>query len=293
MDLAQCDEHGVGPKRRETLVRAGLLARPVQGVLDTEPGERRTIDNDHRRAAWLGLLAYGPETVAVGRSALALLGVQGLPTAAMTEVALPRARSAIPRLGVPLRQYDAGLRCVRFGDRLIAEPRWALAQAVPTLPRWSALSLMDSALHQRLVVDLDDLGVAHDLARRRRGVEKTHRWWELADGRAESPPETWARLSCLDAGSPPDQLQVPVLDRSGILLGRGDLGWRLRDGRWLIGEVDGLSVHERVEALLHDRRRQNELVQHGYDVLRFTPSEARSHQLGRTIRAFLHSRHTP
>ena len=47
---------------------------------------------------------------------------------------------------------------------------------------------------------------------------------------------------------PPDELQVEIRDDDGRFLGRGDLGWRLGDGRWLIAEIDGREFHETPEA---------------------------------------------
>src|SRR5690606_37367270 len=99
------------------------------------------------------------------------------------------------------------------------------------------------------------LAHAHDLARGRRGVERTHPWWALSDARAESPNETRVRLDCVDCGVPPDDLQVWIYDAHGRQLGRGDLGWKKRNGRWLIAEVDGAEVHSLVPALYQDRQR--------------------------------------
>ena len=93
------------------------------------------------------------------------------------------------------------------------------------------------------------------------------------DRRAESPLETFARLECVDAGVPPDDL-VEIRSSRGHLLGRGDLGWRLPHGRWLIAEIDGREFHERPDALLRDRSRQNALVSSGrVDILRFTATD--------------------
>jgi hypothetical protein len=133
---------------------------------------------------------------------------------------------------------------------------------------------MDSALFQQLH-DPAGLEHAHALAAGRRGVARTHEWWALADGRAESPNETHVRLDCADCGVGAHDLQVPVWDASGILIGRGDLGWRKRDGRWLMAEVDGEEVHSAVAALFHDRHRQNLFLANGADTLRFTWRDTR------------------
>ena len=276
LSSAQCALHEVQRWHLVSRLSSGTVRRIARDVYEVAPAVPvPSVSGRHERATWLGLLAYGPEAVAVGRSALVLLGVQGLPVDPVTEVALPRGRSVRVRGVAPLRQFDAGMTTVEVQGRRVAAPVWALAQTVPTVTRRHAVALLDSALHVGLLTGAPDVEVSHDLARRRRGVLRTHDWWRLADGRAESPPESWARLDCLDHGVPPDDLQVPVRDAHGILRGRGDLGWRRRDGRWLIAEIDGVSIHELPQALLHDRRRQNDLVAQGFDVLRFAPQDLR------------------
>ena len=259
-------------------------------MYDTRPGDVGLLSGQERavRAAWAGLLAYGPEAVSIGAAACALLGIEGLPWPPVAEAALPGGRSTRSRDGILLRQYDAGLRVVPVAGRLVAAPEWALAQTVPRAGRGSAVSMMDSAQQHKLL-DAEGLALAHDLARRRRGVERTHEWWALSDGRAESPLETLGRLDCLDVGIAPDELQVDVFDALGVLLGRGDLAWKQRCGRWLIGEMDGRVPHELPQALLHDRSRQNDFVVSGEaDVLRFTYRDVGPHhRMGRTVRRFL------
>lgn len=110
-----------------------------------------------------------------------------------------------------------------------------------------------------------------------RGAVRARSWLPLVDRRAESPLETFARLACVDGHVPPDDLQVEIKTPGGRLIGRGDLGWRLGDGRWLIAEIDGRTFHENPEALLRDRARQNALVSTGrVDVLRFTAADIRT-----------------
>ncbi|MBD5785821.1 hypothetical protein IF650_06465 [Cellulosimicrobium terreum] len=271
----QCDEHGLGSHRRARLVDQRRWRTVTHTVYDTVvtpvPQRTGTRDHDHRRrrAAWLALLAYGPEAVAVGSCALVLLGVQGVRTDPTPEATLPGARAARSRDGIHLRQFDDGMTLTRVGGRWVATPDWALAQAVPEMGRRRAVAAMDSARRLGLL-STTGLERAHDLARGRRGVARTHSWWGESDARAESPLETFARLDCVDAGIAPDELQVEVHD-VGRLLGRGDVGWRLPDHRWLIAELDGTDVHSEPEALLRDRARQNDLVACGaVDLLRFT-----------------------
>lgn len=275
LSARQCAEHGVGSHRRSRLVSQGRWHRVTHAVLDTIPtplhdrdGARRH-DHLRRRAAWLGLLAHGPDAIAVGPCALVLLGVEGVRTDVVPEVTLPGARAGRSRDGIVLRQFDDGMTVTLVEGRWVATSDWALAQAVPEMGRMRAVAAMDSARYRGLLT-ADGLAHAHDLARGRRGVARTHAWWAQSDGRAESPLETFARLDCTESGIAPDDLQVEVFD-GDRLLGRGDLGWRLPGGRWLIAELDGVDVHSVPAALLRDRARQNDLVACGaVDLLRFT-----------------------
>ncbi|WP_139123144.1 type IV toxin-antitoxin system AbiEi family antitoxin domain-containing protein [Cellulosimicrobium cellulans] len=271
LSIEQLTAAGVTSRVACRRVDTGAWRRVTRGVYDVAVGAHgESWDGRRRRAAWLGLLAYGCDAIAVGTAALALHGILGLPARVRPEVALPRASDRASRDGIRLRQFDAGMTTVVIGGRRVASPDWALAQAVPELPRPNALAVMDSAMHRGL---LDATGIerAHDLARGRRGVAATHELWGLADGRAESPLESFGRLDCVDAGVPPDTLQLPLLDLAGRVTARADMGWRLGSRRWLVAEMDGQDVHAAPDAVYADRVRQNRLVASGaVDVLRFT-----------------------
>ena len=282
----QCDAKGVNASRRHRLVAAGRCSSPTRGVLDLSAAvaelgiaEADGPDLRRRRAAFLALLAHGPQAVAVGQCALALLGVQGLPLHIRPEVAMPGGTPRATRDGIVVRCFAQRIRVVQLHGFRVAAPVHALAQAMPELDRDHAIAVLDSAVRTRLV-DGEDLPEVARLVRGRRGAARTRAWWRLVDGRAESPLETRARLQCSDAGVPPDELQVPVRDVTGRIVARGDLGWRLRNGRWLLAEIDGAGPHATPQALFEDRRRQNAIVGTGrVDVLRFTAADIASGRL--------------
>jgi hypothetical protein len=274
---AQCDEHDLDRHRRHRLVAAGRASRATQGVLDvaglvdaaglTLP---RGPDHVRRRAAHSALLAFGPGAVAVGQCALALLGIQGLPSTIRPEVGLPGGSARRARDGIVVRRFRVATPTVRRGGFRVMAPTQALAQSVRELRRDCGVAVLDSAVQQRLI-RADELDAVLDAARDRVGAARVRTALALVDGRAQSPLETFARLQCVDAGLPPDDLQVPVRDATGRIVARGDLGWRLRRGRWLLVEIDGAGPHSTPEALFADRARQNAVVATGRaDVLRFT-----------------------
>ncbi|UFU07110.1 hypothetical protein [Ruania halotolerans] len=146
------------------------------------------------------------------------------------------------------------------------------------MTRASALSVLDSALHQGRA-DAATLRRVKTLVRGRRGAARTHEYWDLVDGRAESPLETRARLIFHDADVAPDELQVPLRNADGAVMAYGDMGWRLADGTWLIVEMDGREVHAAPEAVYRDRARQNEVLAAGRTLfLRFTGADLGRHQ---------------
>ncbi len=292
----QADAAGVGSTRRTRLVRDGMWGRPTHGVYDPTPGVRYGVDERRRRAAWTGLLAYGPGAVAVGSCALALLGVAGLPATLAPEVALPAGRHHRPRDGVRVRCFGetVPLEAVRHGAALVAGLTTALVQAVPELGPRHALAVLDDVTRRGLLSAEGALEVRRRVVGRR-GAAGVRDVWALVDARAESPLESFARWDCTVAGLAPDELQVELRSTSGRLLGRADLGWRIDDGRWLLVEIDGRDVHESPAALLHDRHRQNALLGTGrVDVLRFAASDlGPSGVMLRTLRAHLGRRRAP
>lgn len=272
LSVRQCGDHGVTRQQLAARVRRKKWAPAARGVYDTglvTPGGD-PYDHRRRRAAVLGLLAY-PAAVATGSCALVLRGVAGTPAELRPEVTLPDGTSRVSRGPVtvrrlPLSRWDLvdGFACAATDE--------ALRQAVPRLDRRHALAVMDSALHRGLVTPAE-VTAAHDAVRGHRGVARTHRLWELADGRSESPAESWARLSCHDLGVPPDVLQLPVV-LAGRTVARVDLAWLLPDGGALLVEVDGAEVHSTPGAVVDDRRRQNLIDSRRTVVRRFSGTDA-------------------
>lgn len=234
------------------------------------------FDVARRKSAWTGLLAMGPDAIAVGCCALALHGVAGLPTQLPPEVTLAKARAAGGPSGVLVRRYQHVPVRVRHAGWSVSEVPTALVHALPGLKRDSAIAVLDSALNQGHL-SAGELTEVRRQLRGRRGAARVAPWWPLVDGRAKSPLETWARLDCIDHGLPPDELQVEFRDARGAVIGRGDMGWRRRNGGWVIVEMDGQQVHSEPDALYRDRQRQNRLLTNaGAILLRFT-----SHDLHR------------
>jgi hypothetical protein len=281
----QCAEHGVGSSTRTTLVRRGAWARVARGVYDTglaTPSGNEWGDS-HQRTTWLSLLA-GPRTaVPVGLTALALHGVWGLPRSlpAMISYGGRHTAGAGP---TTVRQFARPLRTTLVAGREVADVETALVQALPEVGRDLAVVMVDNCLHQRLLTPAG-LDRVRRAVRGRRGAARLHQVWPLVDGRAASPLETRARLGCIDAGLPPDDLQVIVLDDDGEFIARGDLGWIHPDGHWVVAEMDGLDLHSRPDPLFGDRSRQNSVVRRTTaKMFRYTGADVRSGRMVRELR---------
>ncbi|GAB2499374.1 hypothetical protein GCM10027063_43680 [Promicromonospora xylanilytica] len=267
MSAAQCGAAGVGPSQRRSLVGRGSWRRTARGVYDTGavPAHRHPHDVDRLRSAWCALLARR-RAIAVGACALVLHGVQGLPRRLTPEVALPRGAAGRTRDGIIVRQYLTRSETVVVQGREVADVPRALAQALPRLSRDEAVACLDSALNQGLI-RTEELATVERLLRRRRGSAKVRAWLPCTDARAESPPESHARLRLRDAGIGPDDLQHEFFDSRGTFLGRADLAWRLGDGRWLIVEIDSQEFHGTERQVRHDAARQNGLVSDGRNIV--------------------------
>jgi len=127
---------------------------------------------------------------------------------------------------------------------------------------------LDAILHARLV-DLSDLVRYVESNPGAKGVARLRRATSLADARSESPMETRLRLQLLKARLPRPSVQAELHNASGHFLGRADLYYP--DCRLVI-EYDGDNHRERLAA---DLRRQNALVNAGYQLLRFTAADLR------------------
>ena len=90
---------------------------------------------------------------------------------------------------------------------------------------------------------------------------------------AESPMETRLRWVLVRSGVPPPQVQAELTDGDGRFLARVDMYYA---SARLVVEYDG-SIHR--DRLFADDRRQNQLVNAGYTVLRFTSADMQSPEL--------------
>jgi hypothetical protein len=105
----------------------------------------------------------------------------------------------------------------------------------------------------------------------RRGGRRFARVVGLADGRAESPPESRLRVRLVLAGLPAPQVQFGIYGEDGFIA-RVDLAWpELK----IAIEYDGLDHVGSARRMHDDRRRLNRLVAAGWTVLHVTAPRLR------------------
>lgn len=266
--LTQALSAGLRKHEVESLCRGGRWRRLALGtyLIDAE-----FFDVVPRRARIrAAVTSLGPRAMAVLDTAAELHGMAGLRAAEEIHVSVPvddprgqRRRDpaiVVHQLTVP----PTGLGAV--SGIPATTPVRTVADVILRVDRFSAVSVLDSALHQELL-SLGDIAAIPALIRGRRGALAARRHLVEADARAQSPLETRVRLRCADGKVAPDTLQHEVRDEGGFLLGIGDLAWlRAR----LIGEADGKGPHSLPDAVYEDRRRQNRIANAGWVILRFT-----------------------
>lgn len=187
-------------------VRQGKLIRVWHGVYaPTEPdyfGKLVSLDT-----------YIGQHAVACMGTAAALYGfdTEGTTTVHILDPSR-RIRPAVglmvhQRLGAPLQRVDG---------RLATAPAWSAVEIARTLRRPRALATLDAALHTGLCTPAQLVEAATQQSGRR-GIVAVRGLLALADGRAESPMESEARLVMHDNGLPRPELQFVINGRWEML----------------------------------------------------------------------------
>ncbi|MFN2494917.1 MAG: hypothetical protein ABR608_03270 [Pseudonocardiaceae bacterium] len=276
-----------GPFLGTEAVRAGVL---TSGQL-RGPAVRRLFqdvyvpagipDSHELRCAAAGLV-LPPEAVITGRSAATLRGVTLARAKDPVELVVPETVRIFRRAGFDIRRTE------QRADE--AEPWGRIGLATPlrmsldllldrTLP--DAVADLDAVLRAGLV---DRAALRGRLSQRRdRGIVRARQAEQLADPRAESPPESRMRVwLVLDGLSPVPQYWI---EESRGRLARADLAFPEQqvaveyDGSWREGEL---------WALNRDRERLNRVQAAGWEVVFVTaPLLAHPSRMIRTVRAAL------
>jgi hypothetical protein len=163
--------------------------------------------------------------------------------------------------GLVVHRRD-GAPLVMVGERPATSPAWTAVEVARSLRRPRLLATLDAALRSRSCSQ-PELWLAASQQAGRRGIVAVRDLIPLADGLAESPMESEARLAMIDGGLPIPELQYEIIDGNGELR-RVDFAW---PEQCVAVEYDGLDWHSGSDAMRRDRRRQAALQDVGWIVI--------------------------
>ncbi|MCZ4557220.1 hypothetical protein ABIC28_002322 [Rhodococcus sp. PvR044] len=179
-------------------------------------------------------LFAGPDAVLTGFSAAALHGSRWIDASEPAEVIRPGHHRATRKLIVHDCRLEPDEITVVDGIRVATAAR-AGFDLGRRLSRVSAIVALDALCNATGLKPAEVTRLAEQHPRAR-GLVRLRSILGEVDAGAESPPETHTRLAIVDAGLPPPETQIPIVENDGWRFACADLGWR----EWsVLVEYDG------------------------------------------------------
>lgn len=261
---------GVTTNQIRALAQRGALVRLGRGVYADAAKTGKYSDligGEHLLQAVAALAVVGPGATVSRQSAAQLYGIALLRKPGKTvTLTCPPQRGGRARAGIKL--YAANLPAGHLDGRVrfrLTTPARTVVDLARTLDFRAGVVTADSALHKKLTTK-DELRLVIAACPQLRGIKRAREVVEFADGLAESPLESIARVVFRDCRLPPPELQVWL--REDV---RVDFYW---EKYRTIAEVDGAAKYDldpgRARAQL-DRDRL--LRRDGFEVVHFTWAE--------------------
>lgn len=166
-----------------------------------------------------------------------------------------------PTVGLMVHQR-AGARLQRVAGRLATAPAWTAVEVARQQRRPRALATLDAALHS-MQCSRNEIEITVSEQRGRRGIVAVRELLPVADGRAESPMESEARLVMVDHALPPPELQYPIHGGDGELW-RVDFAW---PAARLAAEYESIDWHAGRAEMLRDKKRLAKIQELGWTVI--------------------------
>lgn len=253
--VASHAEVGIARWQVTTAIRDRLLRRVYRGcVVDA-----RVPDTRRLRVEAIDLIRP-PDAVACNETAAFLFGIDAYKPSERflltPSFVVPHSTTRIERPGVRCRQALIDPIDLAVVDGVLTTtPVRTTSDLLRGLYRPYALAAADAFLRAGLVGRDELIGYVHQL-NGYRWIVQARSLAVLADGRAESPGESWQRLRIHDAGLPPPELQFEVFDRVGNV--------RRLDHAYpellIASEYDGTDFHTHELDRLYDVERRTELT---------------------------------
>jgi hypothetical protein len=274
---------------RSHLTAAGLSHRDIGRFVSTGHLERihrdayrLPVEDEHpatRFAAEVSAVrARDPERVVTGPAAVSLLGLPVFGRPSTVHVAVDRrggssARSTWTTVARPPVEQ---LVSVRGG--LVADAARAVLDTARLQSLVAGVVAADAALARKVTTPEELREVLASMAHLR-GVARARLCCDLADGRSESPGESWSAVVMHGHGIPRPERQHLVVDGTGTV-GRADFWWPEHRS---IGEFDGRIKYGRQnpsrrppeEVLWDEKVREDRLRSVGLAVVRWTTPDLR------------------
>ncbi len=175
---------------------------------------------DRARAAWLWSRRRG---VLAGLSASAIHGSKWIESDVPAELVLSNRR---PPKQITVHSDTLLPEEIQMAHRMpVTTPERTAFDLGRRLPLDEGVQRIDALMNATDLkpADIDEVAQRHPGVR---GLRQLRRTLDLVDGGAESPYESLTRLLLIQAGFPRPETQIRVLDRSGRVVARIDLGWR-------------------------------------------------------------------
>lgn len=266
----------VSRRHIEALVHTFVVQRIWHGVYSVG------VADDSQRLRGLDLAAGVMVPICLGTAARGY-GFDTEDTADL-HVLNPAKRQLRPTEGLVVHRRD-GAPLTTLAGRSAVAPAWTAIEVARGLRRPRALATLDAALRSKHC-DRAELARAAAGQSGRRGIVMVRDLLPLADGRAESPMESEARLVMLDGGLPSPVLQFEIVDSRGQLR-RLDFSWPEFK---VAAEYDGEEWHGEVDAVRRDRERLAALQDLGWVVIPLVAEDVRRRPVEMVARISAHLR---
>ena len=268
-------------RRLDRMVERGVAFRPSQGIYVRADYWRSLKDNQKALHMIRALSEREPAMVFSHTSAALVHGLE-VPWHLQRKLhAIMAPGHAARSSGWVVRHISEGCPTATVDGIRVTSVEQTVFDCLRTLDLPEGLAVVDSSL-RGLELDPDALRTFFDERRRRRGYCHAAQTLSLADPRSENGGESIARGTMLEMGYMPPDLQVEVNDPIGGGTYRADFLWRIDEGNWVIGELDGKDKYYDEdmtkgrsidEVLLDERLRESRINARGIRVMRFRFSE--------------------